>query len=432
LKVLFLVDPFQVEPLGIGYLAASIKKRGHEAELLKINNNGFLHELETYKPDVVAFSVTTGKHGRHLELARKIKEKYRVITVFGGSHPTYFPEVVHQQGVDVVIRGEAEKSFGEMLDDITMHKRVRSVIECRVLEQNIDRIPFPDREFLYKYPENRNNPIKNVMTSRGCRFSCPYCFNSIYRELYHGQNWVRYRSPENVIAECVGLKKYPLKLIFFQDDEFLSNPNLDALLDSYRDKVGVPFHCQIRIEFLTEDKAAMLWRAGCTGVTFAIECGNEYLRKDVLKRNISDSQILSGARLLRKYGLKFRTENMVGIPGENISQMIETVELNAKCRPTIGWASIFQPYPRLPLTNYALLNGFWDGKGPFRDSFFEDSVLTTSVRKEIVNIQRLFGVAVGNSAVRKVLPGLIRMPNNKFYDTISRKWKGSHYGKLFS
>ena len=432
MKVLFPVEEFTVEPLGVAYLAASLRKSGHEPELLKINNNGFLKELDTIRPDIVAFSVTTGKHRKFLELARKIKSKYWVMTFFGGAHPTYFPEILNDPAVDVVIRGEAEKAIVESLDDLQTKKSCRKLVEFRTLEQDIDRIPFPDREFLYKYPENRNNPIKNVITSRGCRFSCPYCFNSIYRDFYKGQTWVRFRSPENVVKECLELKEnYPLKFIFFQDDEFLSNPKLDELLDQYRHKVGIPFHCQIRIELLTKEKAIALKSAGCTGVTFAVECGDEWMRKNVLERNMTNDQITKGAEILRSHRLKFRTENMLGLPGESLYQMLATVGLNFRLRPTVAWASIFQPYPRLPLGEYAKKNGFWDGKNGYGETFFETTVLQTTIKKEIVNLQRLFGVAVRFPLVYKFLKTLIKIPNNKFYDKLSKWFKQRQYDRLF-
>lgn len=431
MKVLFVVEPFQVEPLGVAYLASSLKKKGYEVDQVRADDN-ILEEVAKYEPDVVAYSVTTGKHEKFLEINNRIKEHFRVLSVFGGSHPTYFPEMVEERGVDVVIRGEADKSFPELLNSLEIKRSCRRVVDFRTLEQNLDRLPFPDREFLYKYPQNRLNPIKNVITSRGCRFSCPYCFNSLYREFYKGQNWVRYRSPENVIKECLELKQYPLGFIFFQDDEFLSNPRIEELLQMYRKEVAVPFHCQIRIELLNENNVLMLKESGCTGVTFAVECGNQYNRKKVLCRNMSDEQILAGSELLHKYGLKIRTENMIGIPGENLTQVLETLDLNIKIRPTIGWASLFQPYPRLPLGVYAYKNGFWNGKSSFKESFFEDTVLETRFRNEFVNLQRLFGIICGNPWLRPFAGFLLKVPRNNVYKKIHTWWKERQYKELFS
>jgi radical SAM superfamily enzyme YgiQ (UPF0313 family) len=433
MKILFVTEPFSVEPLGIAYLASALKSKGHEVDLVKINNNGYLDEISALKPEVVAFSVTTGRHKKLLDINRKIKSRLDVISVFGGSHPTYFPEVQNEEGVDYIIRGEADKSFPKLLEDLEIKGESEKEVKFEKLEQDLDSLPYPDREFLYKYPENHFNPIKNVLMSRGCAFSCPYCFNSLYKSFYKGEKFVRYRTPRNVIGELLELKnKYPTKFIFFQDDEILSNPYFYKFMDLYKEKIDIPFHCQLRIELLTWEKAITLKKSGCTGVTFAVESGDQFERKEVLKRNMTDEQIINGAKILHDVDLKFRTENMVGLPGETLKQMYKTVELNKKLKPTIAWASIFQPYPRLPIGEQARVVGFWDGNDAFMESFFEDTVLKTTIRKEIVNLQRIFGFVVYYQLPIGIIDRLIRVPKNKCYDNLYKSWKESRYKILFN
>ena len=414
MKILFITDPFQVEPLGLGYLASSVKRHGHIPELITTDRLT-MDKVKEFK--FIGYSITTGKHKRFLELNRQLKKEHNFTSIFGGSHPTYFPEMLREDGVDIIIRGESESTLLKFLDEPFKGK-------CEMgfapLEQNLDNLPLPDREFLYTFKENRLNPIKNVMSSRGCRFSCPYCFNSLYRSFYKGENWVRHRSVSNVIEECLELKKYNCKFIFFQDDEFLTNPNLIDLLTVYKVKVGIPFHCQVRIELLTPTLANQLKIAGCTGVTFAIESGCESFRKNVLKRNISDGKILMGAKILQEAGLKFRTENMIGLPGETYKEMLATLKLNQQCKPTIGWASIFQPYPRLPLASNL-------GVDEFGESFFTDTIMNNKCRGSIVTLQRLFGLLVSHPGFR----WLLSIPNNPLFNKISTWFKQRRYNVLF-
>ena len=433
MRVLFILDPFQVEPLGVGYLASALKQAEIETTWFKANDNNLIGKIMAYSPTVLAYSITTGQHQRFIALNRKIQEVYSAISVFGGSHPTYFPEMIKSEGVDIIIRGEAEQSLVDTLNGFHEKGMSRRIVGFHPLNQNIDSIAFPDREFLYKYPENLNNPIKNVLTSRGCRFSCPYCFNSIYRGFYRGQKWVRYRSPENVIEECLDLMEYPLGMIYFQDDEFLTNPELYRLLRLYRKYVGIPFHCQIRIELLADDLAWELKDAGCCGVTFAIESGNDFMRREVLARRMSRETIINGAECLHRHGIKFRIENMIGLPGENIDQMLDTLDINIRCRPDYGWASIFQPYPRLPLAEYARGLELWDGNvDDFCETFFEKTALKTNLAKEITNIQRLFGLAVSFPILKRLIRRLAKLPNNTFYDRLCAWWKQRRFRRLYS
>ena len=248
MKVAFMIDDFTVEPLGIAYLSASLKEKGHNTLLVKTRDmDRMALDLEAFKPDILAYSTTTGKHKYYQRINNAVKTTLlpRPISVFGGPHPTYFPELAQDKNIDYIIRGEGEGLFTNMVETMQHGSLNGQVYGFHSLEQDLDTIPFPDREFLYRYRENRLNPIKNVITSRGCPYSCSYCYNSLYRKFYKGQKWVRYRSAENVIKECMELKKYPLKMIFFEDDEFVANKErLYKLLRLYKKQVNIPFHCQ--------------------------------------------------------------------------------------------------------------------------------------------------------------------------------------------
>lgn len=433
MKVLFLTEKFTVEPLGMAYLASALKKAGFDVDLIRVDLPGYLDEIKKYRPDVLAYSLTTGKHRKFIDLNKKIKEQVPALSVFGGAHPTYYPSMVYEKGVDVIVRGEADKSFIELLRDIQIKRKCLNIVEFRSLEQNLDRVPLPDREFLYKYPENRSNPIKNVMTSRGCPYNCSYCFNSLYRKFYKGENWVRWRSVDNVIKECVELKKYPLGLIYFQDDCFAFKRDwLEEFVSKYKKEVGVPFHCQVRIEVVDKDRVKLLKEAGCSGVTFAVESGNEKIRKDLLNRNYSNDAVIKGAEILKEVGLKYRVENMCGIPGETVDNMMETFELNKRIKDCYHWMSIFQPYSGVLLGEVAKEQGFWDGSmDGVKETFFEDTLLNFDNKDLVVNFQRVFSVAVKYRLSKEILKYLIRVKRNKVYDWIWLKVKAKGYKELY-
>lgn len=434
MRILFIVYDWEIDILGIGYLSSALKKEGHEVGIVKSSKDSVIRKIEEYKPDMLGYSTTTGWHNYYLELNRELKSKYpHLISVFGGAHATYFPEVADEEGVDFIIRGEAEKTFPLLVDRFVQGWDTPvKVIEPAMLEQDLDNIEFPDRELLYSYQENRDNPIRNVITTRGCPFNCSYCFNSLYRSLYKGQRWVRYRSVENVVAECEGLKRYRLKLIFFEDDCFGFKIDwLKQFAALYSERIKVPFHCQVRIEMLNEDRVKLLKMAGCNGVTFAIESGNENIRKNILGRKYTNEQILDGANLLKRYKLRFRAENMCGVPGESINNLIETFELNKKCEGVYNWMSIFQPYPKLPLSEKCKEMGLWSGRiESVKKSFFEDSVLNIKNKMCYSNFQRIFALAVRFNLPGWIVKLLIRLPLRKVYRWLFKWYKNRQYKVL--
>ncbi len=431
MKILFLSFPWVIDLLGMGYLSSILKKEGHTVDITR--PDVMWEDILNFKPDIMAISTTTGQHIRYLKLVREVKKHYpKIKIVFGGAHPTYFPEIAKEDCIDYIIRGEGEVSFPKLVKAIEMGQIEERRIEPLI--QDLDTIPFPDRELIYKYPENYNNPIKNVFTSRGCPFSCTYCYLSAFRELYKDQHILRYRSIDNIMAECLELKeKYPTKFIFFADDEFaVSGKRLEEFVDKYREEIKLPFHCQLRIDCLTEEKVKMLKEAGCYSITFAIESGNQVTRWVVLDKKITDKQIIKGVELLKKYDLRFRIENIIGLPGELIENALYTLKLNTRCGGTYNWVSLYQPYPKTKLGELCKTMDLFDGKTDgFKGDFFEDTVLAINKKDKFINLQRLFAVFSFFKIPGWLVKLLISFPKNKGYDTIFKVFKKWKYKKLY-
>lgn len=429
MRILFLTTPYIIDPLGIGYLSAIAKKEGHQVDIEHVAKFDFIN-FNNF--DLVAFSLTTGQHRDYEEVAKRIKLRYpHIVIVWGGPHPTYFPKA--DDSVDYLVRGEADTSWPQLLGDIGAGVKRDRIVAPSPLIQDIDSIPLPDRTLIYKFPANRNNPLKNILTSRGCPFSCPYCYNGSYKSLYPNQKIVRFHSIDRVIAECREVKLYwGARFIFFIDDEFTMNDQrLSNFADKYTAQIGLPYHAQLRIDLLTEAKAKLLRDSGCTSVTFAIESGGEDYRKRVLNRNMSDQQILDGAKILHKYGLKFRTENMLGLPHESFGDAMNTLKLNIQCRPELAWASLYQPYPGTPLGDLCRKEGLFAGSvDDIKSNFFEDSVLPLPHKNKFINLQRLFGLITSFPFIRFLLPLLLNVPVNRFYAWLYKTWKVHKYDKV--
>jgi len=423
MKILFLSFPWTIDILGTGYLSAVLKKESYTVDITRPDT--MWKDLANMKPDILAISTTTGRHVKYLELVRQIKKRYPCIfVVFGGPHPTYFPEIAKEDCVDFIIRGEGEFSFLKLVKSI--ESGYLSCEKERTIEpliQNLDTIPFPDRELIYKYPKNYNNPIKNVFTSRSCLFSCSFCYMSIFRELYKGQTVLRYRFIDSVINECIELKeKYPTKFIFFADDEFtVSGERLEEFRDKYKKYVELPFHCQLRIDYLTEEKVMLLKESGCFSVTFAVETGDEVTRWDMLNKKLTNRQIIKGCDILKRYNIPFRIENMIGLPRETIDGALKTLDFNIKLKPTVSWVSLYQPYPGTVLGELCKRSGLFKGdSSKFKEDFFEDTVLPLNKKGEFINLQRLFSLAVDFPILKYIIKLLIKLPPNRLYWWVSK------------
>jgi radical SAM superfamily enzyme YgiQ (UPF0313 family) len=406
MKFLFVVEPISYEWLGIEYVSSTLKKYHVDTKLFVIGED--INDILDWKPDFIGYSLLTGSHRNLLEFNQKLKKRLKFTSVFGGPHPTYFPEMANELGVDYIVRGESEEVLKHLLS-----KPKEKVIFGK-LPENLDALPFPDHSLVYDHvPKERNNPIRHFLAARGCPFSCPYCYNNAGRKLYPGQKWVRYRSPQNVIQEIKEvLKQYGGKYVYFQDDCFDADKKwLNNFLDIYQKEIGLPFHCILRLDLLTEPIVKKLKESNCTAVRCAVESGNDKIRYELLKRQMSREQILKSTKLLRKYDIKFVLQNILGLPGSTLKIDFETLRLNIKCRPTLGWVSIFQPYPGTELgdrfPNLTIEK--------IKSNFYEESPLNIPYKKELSRFQKLFGITAQFPFLYPFLPLLIKLPLDGLY-----------------
>ena len=59
-----------------------------------------------------------------------------------------------------------------------------------------------------------------------------------------------------------------------------------------------------RAEVVTEEKLRLLRDAGCLNISIGIESGNEHLRKEILRRGMTQEQITEAFKLCKKTGIK--------------------------------------------------------------------------------------------------------------------------------
>jgi len=87
MRILFIMEGFFIEPLGIMQLSACLKKAGHETDLVT-TEEGYKEKIREWKPEIIAYSVMTGNHKNFLELNKELKKKFNFISLFGGPHAT--------------------------------------------------------------------------------------------------------------------------------------------------------------------------------------------------------------------------------------------------------------------------------------------------------------------------------------------------------
>jgi len=454
MRVLFIVKDFYIEPLGIMYLSAALQRASHFVDIVKTSENVFT-KIKEFKPDIVAYSVITGSHGFFLKLNREIKEGFDILSIMGGPHPTFFPEVIEEPGLDIVCVGEGETAFVELANKWDEGKDITKIANLLVtrdgvtykndvgpLIEDLDSIAFPDRELVHKYEKIRQGPIKHFVMSRGCPYNCTYCYSHSYFELYKEKGKrVRLRSVDNVIAEITEcITRYPAKFLYFQDDIFILNKKwLREFCSKYPKMLDLPFHCHTRADLVDEETVSLLKEAGCYSVHIAAETADDYVRNEILNRAMSKEDIRNAVDLFNKCNIKIMLQNMIGLPGGSLKKDIETLKLNIECRPEYPWVSIFQPYPRTRIAEFCEAQGLYDGNlGAIQERFFDSTILKIKNKREIENLQKWFALATHFPFIFRsgLLNFLIKVPRfnlvkwlyNWLHETYGRHCDNNLYG----
>ncbi|MFH1648860.1 MAG: radical SAM protein [Patescibacteria group bacterium] len=380
------------ENLGVGYLIALCSKAGHKVDLVTYQaDNSYLGKkqkkilfseiankiLET-NPDIVALSCVTDNYQFQLKCAKEIKKiKPEVITVFGGIHPTAVPELVLEQPVvDAVAIGESDISFITFLKKCSKNnttvlpneeiqgivfkkngKKVGKFEEGPLI--NLDTLPFPSKEPFYPSIKQLTREYR-IITSRGCPYSCSYCFNSFIREMRCGSSViVRQRSVDNVIEELQYAKrKYNIKNVFFIDDSFTTDKKwITEFSKKYKKKVLLPFTCLANPQYIDKDIARLLKSAGCTFIQIGIQSLHRPISLYILNRAVTNKVITQAIKDLKDVGIMVQVDHMFGIPSDTVENQEEAVLYYNENRP--GLVSVFWLiyYPKTPIILTALDQG---------------------------------------------------------------------------
>lgn len=431
MKILFLYQYEFIEPLGLMALSAFLKQNGHECDFVDlVFEKDYLKKIQEIHPDIIAYSITTGKHSFYQRLNSELKKNLVFFSVFGGPHATFFPEFVEEEGVDAICRGEGEYPLLELAEALGSGKdnlQIQNLWikhdgkvyrnEVRPLIEDLDSLPFPDREIVNKYNHYKKLHRRMILSGRGCPYRCSYCFNHSFNNLYEGKgNMIRKRGVDNVIKELKEIgEKYAPKRVQFIDDTFILDTQWCLeFCKRYAEEVRIPFIAYTRVNLVTDEIIKNLKRAGCITILYAIESGNDYVRNKVLNRNISEKQIIDAVHIYKKYRLKTYAQNMVGIPDETLDMAFETLRLNARCKPDYAWCSIFQPYPRTDLWTYCNNKGYLTSE-EFNESYYKKSILRIKNKMEIENLHHLFSIIVAFPFLLPLARLLVKLPFSGFY-----------------
>jgi radical SAM superfamily enzyme YgiQ (UPF0313 family) len=388
-------------PLGLGYLAAFLRSKGHQVSIYdgtleNASTEGFLKAIAVFKPRLVGISVLTRGHFQAKTIVQTVKERFKgIAVVIGGTQVTAAPvEVLTDLGADFAVIGEGEMTLAELAKELGekshRFKEIQGLAykfkgkvkinKPRELFKDLDSLPFPAWDLMpparYRIAPilepARAFPIAPIMTSRGCPYQCSFCAS--------GVTWgrkIRFRSPENILAEIKMLKEeFGVKEIHFADDNFTMDiERAEKVCDRLiAEKINLPWQCPngVRIDRLTLPLIKKMKKAGCYAVGLGIESGNQ----EILRRANKNLDLRIVPRILRnlkKVGIETYGFFIFGLPGETKKTIKETISFALKNTFDRVWFNLFTPYPGSPVFPE------WLGKRKFNQINWNEHDCSTAV-----------------------------------------------------
>ncbi|MFX0075034.1 MAG: B12-binding domain-containing radical SAM protein [Candidatus Hermodarchaeota archaeon] len=257
-------DSFTIPALGLESIAANILDLADvkiiNAKVRNLKPLDIMNEIDEFKPDVVGISCcfTIGINFA-LKIAQESK-KQGYFTILGGWHPSFdYAEVLKYPFVDVIVRGEGEITFRELIEnkDLTEIKGISYKENGRLINnddrpliKDLNTLPLPARKLRHKksYFQIFQMPIDVVETSRGCPFKCTFCnIHLFYRGTY------RTKSVDRVIRELKIISSQRKgQNVLIVDDNFTANmKRVEKICDRIiKENIKLDFICQSRTDVI--------------------------------------------------------------------------------------------------------------------------------------------------------------------------------------
>lgn len=368
------------EPLGVLHLVSALRNAGHEPVYMDYSFTEDIHELDHLARGcgivAVAISAAAKLERASVVTAHLKKVAPEALFVVGGAYPSIFPRnAIEETGASCALVGEAEEAVVELADAIqdgSDHTRIRNLIvkntdgtftenPRRPVNSDLDSIPFPSRDVVdYNSYLAGGMSEYGMVTTRGCPFHCIYCKPSTDK-IYGGG--IRYRSAGNVVAEIVELaelREENCLRLFFKDDTITMHPV--KWFEEFRDGlkasgISLEWHCNSRVDTVTEDKIRVMKESGCHCISFGVESGSRKIL-DFYKKGTTPEQAIDAFNWCHRYGIEATANLMIGFPLETDDDIRMTYELLKKLKPDDIIVYFSTAIPGRYIHDWAVENGY--------------------------------------------------------------------------
>jgi len=342
----------------------------------------FIDTIKELNPGIVGFSVYTAFSPIAARLNQLVKENSDALTIWGGCHPTLYPDMCIDK-TDTICVGEGEETLVELVQAVAESRPWRDIRNLwvnrngeiiknplRPLNQDIDARHFPSYGnpnfiFIEDNKVTRQDPLIDmpclwVQTAQGCPYKCSFCINGLLHDKYRGLGkFLRRRSVDNILREIkTYMEKYGenVQSIFFFDEVFATNPEwLQEFKERYKKEVGLPFACSLNPLMVKQNIISELAEAGLREITVGIQSGSDEIRNEIFERKGSGDEIVHVAKKIKELNLLAVYDLILDNPYDDEETLEGTLRLMLRLpKPLSFHLYRLQFFPEFAVTQKAL------------------------------------------------------------------------------
>ena len=359
-------------PLGILYISSYLEANGFANEVYDAtfsNLTALKDHIAATQPAMIGIYTNLMTKLNVLKIIKFLKDDpylQNIKIVLGGPEVRNHKEKFLAFGADVIVFGEGEDTMLDLVKawsvglepDLQNMQGIAfktsegiTVMPDRVLIRDINQLPFPNRKkidlqlYFNAWKQKHGFSMVNVNTMRGCPYSCKWCSRAVYGGSY------RRRSPKLVVDEIQWLQKnYQFDMIWFVDDVFTINHKwlYEFAEEIENRKVVVSYEIITRSDRVNEEVLQLLKQSGCFRVWIGAESGSQKII-DAMDRRVKVEQVRETIKMVKTYGMEAGTFIMLGYPGEEESDIKETLHHLKYSNPDYYTITVAYPIKGTPL-----------------------------------------------------------------------------------
>jgi len=330
-------------PLGILSLTGGLTKKGYDVCFIdpNLHSKDIINKLCNVDVDIYGFSIAAGVLDKSASVAQEIKRlRPEARILFGGPLATLSDIELMEcfPFVDFVLRGEAEETICQLIENLEVTGRLQDVPGLTYRENSnlnrnpnarlitdLDSLPFPSLD-LYPLCFKPKSVIP-IEIGRGCDGRCGFC--SSWKI---GGHLIRRKSVARIVEEIDRIiKLFGKRYLYFRHDQIETDPAwLYQLCQALRRKGDISWQCSCRIDRVTPEMLEEMASAGCQLIEYGIESGSPIIQKKIHKRLDVDS-VVPILKHAARIGIESATYFMSGYPGESEEDFKATIRLISNC-----------------------------------------------------------------------------------------------------